>query len=302
MPGKGDIVTSLSGIEGLTLSEGVLLSELTTWKVGGPADLLVKAGNVAAVTETVRAARAAGAPLLVLGRGSNLLVSDEGFRGLVLCLEGELAAVHPEAGSIEAGGGAALFEVVRLAAASSLSGMEYAFGIPGSVGGAVMTNAGTFAGDTRAVLKSVSAIGPEAEGVSFEQFEDVYRTSLVPPGHVITSATFVLERGDAAAIKRTMEEVKARRAAQPRGATAGSVFKNPPGDSAGRLLEVCGLRGSAAGGAMVSPEHANFIVNQGDATAGDIFALMARMIEVVEERRGVKLEPEVRLLGFDKEL
>jgi len=302
MTSAADIASSLSRTRGLVISESAGLAGLTTWKVGGPADVLIRASTASALNKTMRVVREAGIPVMVLGRGSNVLVADEGFRGAVIHLEGELANVRVRGESVEAGGGAALSEVVKQAAAASLSGMEFAFGIPGTVGGAVMTNAGTFSGSTAGALSTVTCITPGGDERVFDGLEGGYREQLVPEGCIVTTATFGLQAADMQEIEQAMELVKARRASQPAGATAGSVFKNPPGDSAGRLLDDCGLKGYRLGGAQVAEAHANFIVNRGGATAEDIFGLMARMAEEVKARHGIELEPEVVLVGFDKEM
>lgn len=302
MPAHEDILPALVSIKGCSVEENIPLSGLTTWRVGGAARFVVRVEDRQALREVLGRLRESGTKLFVLGNGSNILVSDAGFDGAVLRLKGDLASIEEDGETMYAGAGAMLGAAVTAAARASLSGLEFAMGIPGTVGGAVMTNAGTFAGSTALVAGEVEALALEGEAVTFTEFSDAYRQALVPPDHVIMGARFKLARSLAAEIKRKMEEVRARRAAQPVGeATAGSVFMNPPGDSAGRLLDECGLKGRSAGAATVSRLHANFIINEGGAKAKDIKELMEEMASEVRDRFDVELQPEVTLVGFEEE-
>jgi len=204
---------------------------------------------------------------------------------------------------LSAGAGASLGAAVQGAARASLSGLEFALGIPGTAGGAVMTNAATRTGSTAGVLREVEVLNVDGDEEKLTSFADAYREPLVPLDNIVTAASFKLDRAEVGAIKARMEEARAKReATQPVGAaTAGSVFKNPPGDSAGRLLDACGLKGKSIGAATVSPLHANFIVNVGGAKAADIRALMETMVSEVKDRFGIDLKPEVRLIGFKEE-
>lgn len=295
--GEGPPLTSG---EGFTVSREVSLSALTTWRVGGPARYFVDVSNERALLEVLETARNSGLAVLVIGKGSNVLVSDDGFDGVVLRLGGELAEVGVEGEELTAGGGASLRAAALRAEEESLSGLEFLSGIPGTVGGAVATNAGAFGRSTASVLARITTVGLDGARHSREEFEDGYRRGLVGSGEIVLAATFGLNRADAATVKGIAREFRSRREmSQPlREATAGSVFKNPPGEAAGRLLERCAAKGLEVGGARVSPLHANFIINGGGASAADIRQLMVLMAARVRERFGVELEPEVRLVGF----
>jgi UDP-N-acetylmuramate dehydrogenase len=297
-----DPLQSLLRIADLEVAGDVPLARFTTWKVGGPARMMVKAHSESALKEALGVLGESRYPLLVLGHGSNLLVSDRGFDGAVLKLVGGLAGLSVDGGSITAGSGAPLGSVVGAALGASLSGLEFAWGIPGTVGGAVMMNAGAFGGTTAAVLDRVETLDRTGRAQSYDSFEDVYRAALVGEEEIVTCATFRLSSALEGDIRKRMDEVGERRkGTQPWGqSTAGSVFKNPRGAFAGRLLEECGLKGAQVGGARVSELHANFIVNEGEASAADIKALIELAAREVKERFGVELETEVRLVGFQE--
>ncbi len=297
-----DPLQSILKIADLEVASGVPLARFTTWKVGGPARYMIKAHSDSAVREVLPIIREFRIPLLVLGLGSNMLVSDRGFDGAVMCLVGGLTGLSVVGRGITAGSGALLGAIVGAAARASLAGLEFAWGIPGTVGGAVMMNAGAFGGTTAAVLERVGTLTPDAESRDYDTFDEVYRAALVPAEEIVTSATFRLEEAPAGDIRKRMDEVGERRkGTQPWGqATAGSVFKNPKDLTAGQLLEECGLKGAAVGGARVSEVHANFIVNQGGASAADIKELIELAAGEVKKRFGVELETEVRLVGFEE--
>ena len=296
-----DTFQSLKGIVDASARRDVPLAEYTTWKVGGPARFMVRAGSIGAVRQLLEVAGALEMPLLVIGKGSNILVSDRGFDGVVLYLGAGLATIRAEGKKIVAGGGALLDTVATKACDSSLGGLEFMFGIPGTVGGAVMMNAGAYSQWTSEVLAEVRTVTPAGGERLHQRFDGKYRQALVPEGEIVTEATFSLVADSEGSIRDRMNEIRDRRRAnQPLGmASAGSVLKNPPGDHAGRLIEQCGLSGRNVGGAVVSEKHANFIVNRGDASAIDIKKLIELVAGEVRSRSGIQLEPEVRLVGFE---
>jgi len=288
---------------GITVHEHVPLAGCTTWKTGGLARYLIDVESLKALREALLYLREMRMRILALGNGSNVLIADAGFDGAVIRLRGRAAFTKVSGELLEAGAGAPLGVVALTAARASLGGLEFSCGIPGTVGGAVMTNAGASSGSTALVLAEARALTIDCEDVIFDVFEDVYRQPLVPPGHIVTSATFRLGHTSPESIKSLMSEARSKReATQPVGlASAGCVFKNPAGDSAGRLLEECGVKGASVGRASVSRVHANFIINNGGARADDIKKLMGLMALEVESRFAVRLEPEVRLIGFEEE-
>lgn len=279
------------------------LAPLTTIRVGGTADWLCRAASFRDVVAALAWAREAGAPVAVVGRGSNLLVSDEGFRGLVLRLVGRLTAISVRGEDLWCGGGASLPRAVQRAAAHGLEGLEFGASIPGTVGGAVAMNAGAHAGELAQVLAWAVICGPDGRRrVERDDLELGYRRSSVAPGEVVAAAGFRLRAGDAAAIAARLAEFRAhRRATQPQGVrTFGSVFTNPPGDSAGRLLEAAGCKGLAVGGARFSPVHANFIEAGPGCRSADVLALMAEGRGRVIAGGGPVLTPEVRYLDPER--
>lgn len=295
------MVDELSNIEGLSVQTGVPLSRYTTWKVGGPAEYLVWADSWNAVVEVERLSEQADVDLMVLGRGSNILVADEGVKGILMRLKGELSNIEINGDEVNAGGGSLMSSVVTEAYRSSLSGLEFTFGIPGTVGGGVMMNAGAFDGVLSDVVRRVLTLGPGGEARRYEQFRGGYRVPMVPAGEVVCEAVFGLRTAEKNEIRKLMDRVRARRReTQPWGmSTAGSVFKNPSDSAAGDLIERCGLKGKSVGKAKISDIHANFIINDGGASASDIKALMELASREVYSRFQVKLEPEVQLVGFE---
>jgi UDP-N-acetylenolpyruvoylglucosamine reductase len=282
------------------------LARLTTVRAGGPADLFARPDHEADLVRLLSWAAAEGIDVGVVGSGSNLLVSDEGFRGLVLKLDGELSSIEREGTRVVCGGGARLPSAAARAARWGLEGLEFGINIPGTVGGAVKMNANAYGGELGRVLEWVAVC--TAEGVERRASDELgleYRRSNLGPGEVVSGASFQLAEGDASAIKRVLAEMRGmRREAQPSGIkTFGSTFKNPGDDpraegrSAGQLLEAAGCRGLQMGGARLSDVHANFVENAGGATTADILALMAEARRRVHERIGVVLEPEVQVLG-----
>ncbi len=289
----------------------VPLGPLTTYRVGGPAAVLVEAESeveLLAVREALRRA-GGGVPVLVLGKGSNLLVADEGFPGVVVRLGSGMAAIDlpaPAAGEgpvvVRAGGGLDLPVLARRSVSAGLTGLEWAVGIPGSVGGAVRMNAGGHGADTASCLVRYRwlDLAADADGVDGpERLAYGYRSSSVRPSEVVVWAELGARPGDPAAGRQVLSEVvRWRREHQPGGSNAGSVFANPAGDSAGRLVEAAGLKGLRLGTARVSEKHANFIQADDGGRAADVRALMAQVCHTVAERTGVELCPEVRLVGF----
>jgi UDP-N-acetylenolpyruvoylglucosamine reductase len=281
------------------LEPGAPLAPLTTIRVGGPADWLCRASSFRSVVAALGWAEERGLPVAVVGRGSNLVVADEGFRGVVLRLTGRLTSLSVRGTDLWCGGGASLPRAVQRAAAHGLEGLEFGASIPGTAGGAVAMNAGAHAGELAHVLRWAVVCGPEGRRrVGLEDLALGYRRSAVRPGEVVAAVGFALRPGDPEAIAARLAEFRAhRRATQPRGVrTFGSVFTNPPGDSAGRLLEAAGCKGLALGGARFSTVHANFVEAAPGCRAADVLALMAEGRRRVADAGGPLLEPEVRYL------
>jgi UDP-N-acetylenolpyruvoylglucosamine reductase len=277
------------------------LARLTTIGTGGPASWFARPTSMQLLTTALRFAEDEGLPLAVVGLGSNLLVADTGFDGLVVRLDGSLATIELDGVHAICGGGASLAALVRRATDAGLSGIEFGCAIPGTVGGAVRMNAGAYGGELRDVLIEalvVSAGGVRRHGPA--ELEMRYRHSNVGSGEVVAVAMLQLQAATMERVRATVKQMQARRtAAQPRKArTFGSVFKNPDeGPGAGQLLESCGLKGHVIGGARISPVHANFIENIGDARSADVAALIGEGRRRVRDRHGIELEHEVELLG-----
>jgi UDP-N-acetylmuramate dehydrogenase len=281
------------------------LDRLTTVRTGGPADYFARPGDDAALAELLSWADRERIDVGVVGSGSNLLVADEGFRGLVIKLDGDLARIERDGERLLCGGGARLPQASARAAREGLSGLEFGVNIPGTVGGAVKMNANAYGGDLSRVLEWVDVA--TAAGTDRRVPADLgfaYRRSNLGPREIVARASFALRAADPAAVKATLADMRGRRReAQPSGIkTFGSTFKNPDdpraeGRSAGMLLDAAGCRGLTVGGARFSEKHANFVENGGEATTADVVALMAEGRRRVHDRFGVTLEPEVQLLG-----
>ena len=283
------------------MTENVPLSRYTTLGTGGPARWFAEPTSVEELVERLAWAGGEELPVAVVGLGSNLLVADEGFPGLVLKLAGDLAKAEAADGRLVAGGGAALAVCLHRARAAELGGIEFVCAIPGTVGGAVWMNAGAYGGDIAGVLER--ALVADAEGTRWLTPAELglrYRSSGLRHGQVVARAELRLEPRPVDEIKATVAEMQARRKdAQPTNKrTFGSVFKNPEHElTAGRMLEACSLRGYRIGGAQISPKHANFIENAGEARSADAVALIAEARRRASEQFGVHLHPEVQLLG-----
>jgi UDP-N-acetylmuramate dehydrogenase len=278
---------------------------LTTYGVGGPAALLLEGAGPDDLGLARRAVAASGVPVLVVGRGSNLLVSDRGFRGLAITLGEFFTQLHPGDGVVGAGAALSLPVLARRTAALGLRGLEWAVGVPGSVGGAVRMNAGGHGSDVKAGLVRawVFDLGGAPDDGGYEMpAADLalgYRRSGLGPLQVVVAAEFSVRTGDRAEAEAEIAEiVRWRREHQPGGSNAGSVFANPDGDSAGRLIDAAGLRGHRWGSAFVSPKHANFVQVDPGGSADDVRALIEEVRTMVETRSGVTLELENRLIGF----
>jgi UDP-N-acetylenolpyruvoylglucosamine reductase len=281
------------------------LERLTTVRTGGPADWFARPDSDARLAELLAWADGEGIDVGVVGSGSNLLVADEGFRGLVIKLDGDLARIDRDGNRLVCGGGARLPKAAARAAQEGLAGLEFGVNIPGTVGGAVKMNANAYGGDLSRVLESVDVATPT--GTERRVPADLgfaYRSSNLGEREIVASAVFELDPAEPEAVKATLADMRRRRReAQPSGIkTFGSTFKNPDdpgaeGRSAGVLLDEAGCRGLVVGGARFSDKHANFVENGGEATTADVIALMAEGRRRVHERFGVALEPEVQLLG-----
>ena len=274
----------------------------TTFRIGGPADALALPKTPEEVAEVVRFCHEPAQPYYVLGNGSNLLVSDEGYRGLVLQLYRNFNDIQVNGETITVQSGAMLAAVARTAYQTGLTGLEFASGIPGTIGGAVVMNAGAYGGEMKNVLKEVTVLTKEGEVlvIPAKALELGYRTSVIPKnGWIVLGAVLQLKKGDQEQILARMEELKEQRITkQPLDLpSAGSTFKRPEGYFAGKLIMDAGLRGFTVGGAQVSEKHCGFVVNRGNATAADVWELICEVKRRVKEMTGVELEPEVKLLG-----
>jgi UDP-N-acetylmuramate dehydrogenase len=285
----------------VNLQEGVPLSKFTTLGTGGPARWLGAPESVDELVELLGWAREQDVAVVAVGLGSNLLAADDGFDGLALKLGGDLSAAHVDDGVLSAGGGAPLAVCLHRARAAGLGGLEFMCAIPGTIGGGVKMNAGAYGGDIASVLVRAEIAGADgAAWLSPEELGLSYRRSTLALGQVVARAELRGTRSSVEEIKATVAEMQRRRKeAQPTNKrTFGSVFKNPEHElTAGRMLDACGLRGFQIGGAQISPKHANFIENAGDARTEDAVGLITEARRRALEQFGVRLEPEVQLLG-----
>ena len=275
----------------------------TTFRIGGPADLFAAPTTQEAVAEVIRICREQNYPFYILGNGSNLLVSDDGYRGLILQLYRNFSEILIEEDEIHVQSGAMLSVIAKRALEAGLTGFEFASGIPGTIGGAVVMNAGAYGGEMKDVLTEVTVLTKENEirTIPAAELELGYRTSAVMKnGWIVLGAKIKLQKGDPQAIRTRMEELKEQRVTkQPlEYPSAGSTFKRPEGYFAGKLIMDAGLRGFSVGDAQVSEKHCGFVVNKGNATAQDVLELIRQVTEKVKEQFGVTLEPEVKMLGM----
>ena len=278
------------------------MSRHTTFRLGGPADFFVTPKAKEEVRDVVRICKEAGMPYYIIGNGSNLLVSDAGYRGVIVQIYKEMNEVKVEGDLVKAQAGALLSGIAAKALGAELSGFEFASGIPGTIGGACVMNAGAYGGEMKDVLESVTVLTGEGKIIELgrNELELGYRTSVIAKkGYIVLGAVLKLERGDGEKIKTYMDELKEKRVTkQPlEYPSAGSTFKRPEGYFAGKLIEDAGLRGFQVGGAQVSEKHCGFVINRGHATAADIMELMRQVQIRVKENSGVDLEPEVKRLG-----
>ena len=278
------------------------MSRHTTFRVGGPADFFVTPKAKEEVRDVIRICKEAGMPYYIIGNGSNLLVSDAGYRGVIVQIYKEMNEVKVEGDLVKAQAGALLSGIAAKALGAELSGFEFAAGIPGTIGGACVMNAGAYGGEMKDVLESVTVLTGEGKIIELgrNELELGYRTSVIAKkGYIVLGAVLKLERGDGEKIKTYMDELKEKRVTkQPlEYPSAGSTFKRPEGYFAGKLIEDAGLRGFQVGGAQVSEKHCGFVINRNHATAADIMELMRQVQIRVKENSGVDLEPEVKRLG-----
>jgi UDP-N-acetylmuramate dehydrogenase len=278
------------------------LAPYTTWKIGGPADCLIIPNSKEQVAAAICFLHQRSVPWTIIGRGSNLLVSDKGIRGVVIKLGHALESLRFDGAMVYAGGSYSFIKLSVLAAKEGLTGLEFASGIPGSVGGAVYMNAGAHGSDVSRILKQAEVILDTGELVTMkaEDLQYAYRHSILHtlPG-IVTEAVFALQVGERKEIAGAMAAYRDRRRRTQPGqlACAGSVFRNPQGGFAAKLIEEAGLKGKRVGGAEISTLHANFIVNTGDATAEDVLTLIGEVQDIVQKQYGISLVPEVLVKG-----
>ena len=278
------------------------MAKHTSFRIGGPADVLAQPGNEAELAELLKRAAHHAVPVTLVGNGSNLLVRDKGIRGLVIKLSNLFSSITVEGNVLTFGSGISLAMASKKAASLSLSGLEFAVGIPGTIGGAVYMNAGAYDGEMAKVVTSVQVMDRQGQSsqLKADELDFSYRhTALQNSGLIVTSVTVSLQPGEAESIKAKMDDFSQRRIAkQPLELpSAGSMFKRPVGYFAGTLIEQTGLKGYTVGGAQVSTKHAGFVVNVGGATAKDVLQLISDVQDRVLVAQGVQLEPEVLVLG-----
>ena len=284
------------------VKENESMASHCTFRCGGNAELFVTPGSIDELTQVVALCRENDVEFLVIGNGSNLLVSDQGYRGVIIQLDRNMEEITVDGTEIRAAAGALLSSIAVAARRASLAGFEFAGGIPGTLGGAVVMNAGAYGGEMKDVLKEVTVMTGDGEirVIPASELEMGYRTSIIKKaGYLVLGATISLKEGNLEEIKALTRELSEKRTSkQPlEFPSAGSTFKRPEGYFAGKLIMDSGLRGYQIGGARVSDKHCGFVINAGDATAQDVVALMNHVTEVVREKYGVTLEPEVKFLG-----
>lgn len=299
---KSEIIFNLAEILGCEARQNEPMSKHTSFKIGGNADAYIKVNNLSKLSTILKECQDSNVDYMLLGNGSNLLVSDEGIRGAVLRLDGDFRKITlVDDSTIFCGAGATLAYLCKFALNCGLSGLEFAWGIPGTVGGAVFMNAGAYDGEMKDVVHSVSHISPsgeigriEKDNLNFGYRTSVYRSNKM----IITGVTLKLKKGNPDEIREKMDDYMSRRSTkQPlEYPSAGSVFKRPEGNFAGALIEQCGLKGKLCGGAQVSEKHAGFIINKSNATAKDVRDLISQIQKTVSDKTGYNLECELIIL------
>lgn len=278
------------------------MSSHTTFRIGGPAEVFLMPESYEQIRSALALCREEGLPYFVLGNGSNLLVSDSGYRGVIIQMDRNMGDIELKGTEIRACAGALLSSVAAAARKASLTGFEFAGGIPGTLGGAVVMNAGAYGGEMKEVLREVTVMTKEGDirVIPSDRLELGYRTSIIKKaGYLVLEAVISLEKGDPQAIQEKTKELASKRTEkQPLDyPSAGSTFKRPEGYFAGKLIMDSGLRGFRVGGAQVSEKHCGFVINTGGATAKDVKELMDHVIRTVKEKYNITLEPEVKFLG-----
>lgn len=299
---KSDIIFNLAEILGCEARKNEPMSKHTSFKIGGNADAYIKVNNLSKLSAILKECQDSDVDYMILGNGSNLLVSDEGIRGAVIRLDGDFRKITlVDDTTIFCGAGATLAYLCKFALNCGLTGLEFAWGIPGTVGGAVFMNAGAYDGEMKDVVHSVSHISPRGE-IGRTEKDDLdfgYRTSVYRSNNmIITGVTLKLKKGNPDEIRAKMDDYMSRRSTkQPlEYPSAGSVFKRPEGNFAGALIEQCGLKGKSCGGAQVSEKHAGFIINKSNATAKDVRDLIGEIKKTVSDKTGYNLECELIIL------
>lgn len=295
-----DMFANLLGEEKVLIDEP--MNRHTTFRIGGPADYFLTPSSAQEVKEILRICKEENLPYFILGNGSNLLVSDRGYRGVIIQLYRNFNEITVEGTKIRACAGALLSGIAAAAKNESLTGFEFAGGIPGTLGGAVVMNAGAYGGEMKDILEEATVMTQEGEilHIPVKELKMGYRTSVIKTaGYIVLEAVISLKKGDPDAIKARMKELTEQRTGkQPlEYPSAGSTFKRPEGYFAGKLIMDAGLRGYQVGGAQVSQKHCGFVINTGNATAADVRGLMNDVIKTVQDKFGVTLEPEVKFLG-----
>lgn len=299
---KSETIFNLAEILGCEARKYEPMSKHTSFKIGGNADVYIKVNNLSKLSTILKECQASDVDYMILGNGSNLLVSDDGIRGVVIRLDGDFRKITLlDDTTIFCGAGATLAYLCKFALNCGLSGLEFAWGIPGTVGGAVFMNAGAYDGEMKDVVHSVSHISPsgeigrtEKENLNFGYRTSVYRSNNM----IITGVTLKLKKGNPDEIRAKMDDYMSRRSTkQPlEYPSAGSVFKRPEGNFAGALIEQCGLKGKTCGGAQVSEKHAGFIINKSNATSKDVRDLIGEIQKTVSDKTGYSLECELIIL------
>jgi UDP-N-acetylmuramate dehydrogenase len=301
------VAAVLDGIPDLTIERHVPASGFCTYRVGGPLNIVARVGSSVGLAAVAATLAEFDVPYLTIGKGSNLLVADRGFPGVALLLGDAFSEIAIDGTTVHVGAAAALPVVARATVSAGLSGFEWAVGVPGSIGGAVRMNAGGHGSDMAASLVSVEIADLSFGGLVHRGAESLhlgYRSSNLAPWQIVSRVTLELSMADESTRgDETLREIVAwRHAHQPGGANAGSVFTNPPDDSAGRLIDEAGLKGRRVGTAEVSDKHANFIQVDADGSADDVVQLMVEIVDRVQATYGVRLHAETRLIGFEQDL